>query len=163
MIFIRLTEWTIPCRSLTVNRLSGPIPSFLGNITTLRYMYVVTFTLSQQPHFLFWKMLLSLFRFAFTVILKKLNWIFRSLESNLFSGTVPHQLCQLVNLENLLVLLLLSLFIFGYSFLDYLYSFKIIAIYFGLIFPLVTSILNTNNLTGELPPALANLTKLTEL
>ncbi|XP_010655578.1 probable LRR receptor-like serine/threonine-protein kinase At1g07650 isoform X4 [Vitis vinifera] len=50
--------------SLTVNRLSGPIPSFLGNITTLRYM---------------------------------------SLESNLFSGTVPHQLWQLVNLENLIL------------------------------------------------------------
>ena len=81
----------------------------------------------------------------------------------MFSGTIPPQLGQLANLENLLVLLLSSLFIFGYSFLNYMKSLNIISIYFSLIFPLVTSVLSTNNLTGELPLALASLTKLTEL
>ena len=40
-------KW-ICCRSIRVNNLSGPIPSFLGNITTLGYLYalIVSFFLT---------------------------------------------------------------------------------------------------------------------
>ncbi|GJX37029.1 probable LRR receptor-like serine/threonine-protein kinase isoform X1 [Tanacetum coccineum] len=55
--------------SVTVNRLSGRIPPYLGNITSLIYVYVLTVLLS--------------------------------LESNMFSGTIPAELGKLENLVNL--------------------------------------------------------------
>ncbi|KAM3748471.1 hypothetical protein ACB098_05G111300 [Castanea mollissima] len=82
-------EWAsakLESLSLTVNNLSGPIPSFLGDITTLAYMHALNKNLY--------------------------------IENNLFSG-------KLVNMKNL--------------------------------------ILSANNLSGELPVALTNLTKLKEL
>ncbi|KAG6642320.1 hypothetical protein CIPAW_09G134300 [Carya illinoinensis] len=81
------SEWAsanLTYLSITINTLSGPIPSVLGSMTTLVYL---------------------------------------SIENNLFSESVPPELGNLV----------------------------------------ICHILNANNLTGELPLALTNLTKLTEL
>ena len=36
------------CSSVLVNRLSGEIPKELGNITTLTYLYVLNFVLTQS-------------------------------------------------------------------------------------------------------------------
>lgn len=55
-----------------MNRLSGRIPGFLGDIVTLKYLYVVTLSCGRHS-FQFWEALQSFFRFAPTVILKEIE------------------------------------------------------------------------------------------
>lgn len=97
-------------RSLLANRLSGRIPKYLGNISTLTQLYALCFCFScvwdkytlMEHRFIFW--LLNCF------------WNIRSLESDHFIGTVPAELGNLRNLTNLYVL-------FFYIYLSLLHSF----------------------------------------
>ena len=52
-----------------MNRLSGRIPSFLGDIITLEYLYVVNLSHSYH-YFQFWEVLQNFLRFT-PIILKK--------------------------------------------------------------------------------------------
>ena len=76
-----------------MNNLSGPIPGFLGNITTLRNLCVRISPSALVSN-----------RIEGPVVTLKRTMNFRSMESNSLSGTVPPEIGKLVNLERLSVL-----------------------------------------------------------
>lgn len=82
------------CRDFTVNRLSGPIPVYLGNMTSLLSLWVnVSHALANDMSILALK--------VFDVILFNPLLTFRSLESNEFTGKIPPELGNLSNLTKL--------------------------------------------------------------
>lgn len=97
LLHIELIE-RVCCRSVSVNRLTGQIPSYLGNITTLTALYDLTLFLSLITIFV-------LFDYRSIILMENL---FRGIENNMFSGTVPPQLGNLVNMEILSVSLTFS-------------------------------------------------------
>ncbi|PPS18125.1 hypothetical protein GOBAR_AA02453 [Gossypium barbadense] len=127
------TSTKLEVLSASINRLSGPIPKYLGNITTLRVL---------------------------------------SLESNMFFGPIPPRLGNLVNLEKLLVPFSLAVSdmdrISDMTNSEKMKSWSNGGTEFSYVdtdlifFVGDYSVLNANYLTGELPQALTQLTKLTE-
>ncbi|TYH13681.1 hypothetical protein ES288_A06G158300v1 [Gossypium darwinii] len=115
------TSTKLEVLSASINRLSGPIPKYLGNITTLRVL---------------------------------------SLESNMFFGPIPPRLGNLVNLEKLISDMTNSEKMKSWSNGGTEFSYVDTDLIF---FVGDYSVLNANYLTGELPQALTQLTKLTEL
>lgn len=98
------------------------------------------------------------------------DYAFRALEGNLFSGPVPSDLGKLINMERLSVcfsfISKFLLFLFLIIFKFYIVNFKQVKMIIdnGLVLSTGNySYLRANNLTGELPVALTNLTKLKEL
>ena len=93
-------KW-ICCRSIRVNNLSGPIPSFLGNITTLGYLYALIVSFFLTCHIDSKIMLCFQLSSGLSGFNIQEHYVFRSIDNNMFSGAIPHELGKLVNLKNL--------------------------------------------------------------